>query len=72
MTNPLGPQTRATDALASSVEQSAAMAGVGRTFLYGEIKAGRLRARKAGRRTVVLRSDLEAWLQALSSAREVS
>jgi hypothetical protein len=37
------------------------------TFLYGEINAGRLRARKLGRHTVVLREDREAWLQGLPS-----
>jgi hypothetical protein len=37
------------------------------SFLYGEINAGRLRARKLGRHTIVLAEDREAWLQGLPS-----
>jgi len=37
----------------------------GRTKLYEEIAAGRLRARKLGRRTVILAADARAWLEAL-------
>jgi len=33
--------------------------------LYQEIGAGRLIARKIGRRTVILRSDYERWLNSL-------
>jgi hypothetical protein len=51
--------------LAYSVTSAAAIAGVGRTFLYAEIRVGRLVARKAGRRTVVLDSDLRNWLASL-------
>jgi excisionase family DNA binding protein len=39
----------------------------GLTTLYAEIKAGRLRARKLGKKTLVLRSDLRAYLEALPS-----
>lgn len=38
---------------------------VGRTFAYAEIKAGRLIARKAGNRTVILHSDSERWAESL-------
>ena len=37
----------------------------GLTTLYAEIKAGRLRARKLGKKTLVLRSDLRSYLEAL-------
>ena len=40
---------------------------VGRTFAYLEIAAGRLRTRKAGRRTLILAQDAEAWLASLPS-----
>jgi hypothetical protein len=43
-------------------------ASVGRTKAYDEIKAGRLRVRKIGSKTVVLLSDAEQWLQALPTA----
>ena len=36
-----------------------------RTFLYSAIKQGRLKARKAGRRTVILDDDYQAFLEAL-------
>ena len=51
--------------LALSVDEAAHLAGVGRGFLYQEIGKGRLRARKAGRRTLVAMNDLGAWLEAL-------
>jgi predicted DNA-binding transcriptional regulator AlpA len=38
--------------------------GLGRSFLYEEIRAGRLIARKFGRLTRVLQRDYEAWLAA--------
>jgi excisionase family DNA binding protein len=31
-------------------------------MIYQEIQAGRLRARKLGRRTLILAADLSAWL----------
>jgi hypothetical protein len=41
---------------------------IGKTKAYAEIKAGRLRVRKIGAKTVVLRSDAEAWLNSLPTA----
>ncbi len=38
---------------------------VGRTTVYAEIKTGRLRARKIGKRTVILDSDAADWLDRL-------
>jgi hypothetical protein len=38
-----------------------------RDKVYGEIRAGRLRAVKAGGRTLVLKSDAEAWAASLPS-----
>lgn len=43
--------------------------GVGRSLVYEEMKAGRLRARKAGGRTLVLAEDATAWAQSLPEAR---
>jgi hypothetical protein len=39
--------------------------GVGRSKAYLEIKAGRLKARKCGDRTLVSTDDAEAWLRSL-------
>lgn len=39
--------------------------GTSRTTIYEEIKAGRLQARKLGRRTLILAEDYERWLTSL-------
>ena len=39
--------------------------GIGRTRTYAEIAAGRLLARKVGRRTLILKRDADAWLNSL-------
>ena len=39
--------------------------GLGRTRAYEEIKSGRLRARKCGKRTIIAEQDAEDWLQHL-------
>ena len=51
--------------LAYSIADLTQIAGVGRTFLYEEIKAGRLIVRKAGRRSLVLAEDAASWLASL-------
>jgi excisionase family DNA binding protein len=51
--------------LAYSVEEAAKRASVGRTIIYSAIKMGYLKARKVGRRTVVLDGDLRDWLASL-------
>jgi excisionase family DNA binding protein len=38
--------------------------GLGRSYVYEEIRRGALRARKFGRLTRILRQDYEAWLAA--------
>jgi hypothetical protein len=51
--------------LAYSIEEAAARANIGRTMLFSALKAGALKGRKIGRRTVVLDSDLRNWLEKL-------
>ncbi|MCL2473721.1 MAG: helix-turn-helix domain-containing protein [Alphaproteobacteria bacterium] len=48
--------------IALSIEEVRNETGLGRTKLYQLINSGNLIARKIGRRTVVLRSDLETFL----------
>jgi excisionase family DNA binding protein len=48
-----------------SIAEACAMAGIGRTKIYQAIADGRLRARKCGKRTLILRDDLHAFLTAL-------
>lgn len=48
--------------LAYRIPDAVRVAGIGRSCLYEEIKAGRLRATKIRGRTVILRTDLERYL----------
>jgi len=48
-----------------SVAQIVKMTGVGRSTIYGAMGRGTLKARKLGRRTIVLASDLDNWLNRL-------
>jgi hypothetical protein len=54
--------------LAYSVDDVVALCGIGRTLVFAEIRAGKLIARKCGRRTVVLDADLHRWLSSLPSS----
>jgi excisionase family DNA binding protein len=48
-----------------TIEEAAKLTSIGRSKLYEAIGEGRLQVRKFGRRTVILRSDLEGFLAAL-------
>jgi excisionase family DNA binding protein len=58
---PAGPVER----FAYSIEEVTKVTGLGRSYIYEEIRDGRLRIRKAGRRSLVLPDDLQAWLASL-------
>lgn len=45
-----------------SILEACQVAGFGRTKIYEAIGAGTLKARKFGKRTIILRSDLQAFL----------
>jgi excisionase family DNA binding protein len=51
--------------LGRSINSAAVKAGVGRSTIYFAVNSGALRARKLGRRTLILDSDLQAWLGTL-------
>lgn len=53
------------DKFAFTIPEFTHISGFGRTFTYGEIKAGRLKVRKAGRRTIILRDDALSYLNSL-------
>ena len=55
---------KTTERLAVSVEDGAAMAGVGRTTLYAALGDGSLRSLKIGKRRLIRVEALEAWLAA--------
>lgn len=56
--------------LAFSVDEFAALAGIGRTVAYREIREGRLRPLKVGRRTIISHDEAMRWLTALATATE--
>ncbi len=55
---------------AMSLHVFCATYGIGRTKAYEEINAGRLRARKAGRRTIITTDDADDWLSRLPVLQE--
>ena len=61
------PETRNPNGvpLAHTIEAAARISTCGRTLIYAAIKAGDLKARKVGRRTIILDGDLRDWLAAL-------
>jgi excisionase family DNA binding protein len=48
-----------------SIPDACRVAGLGRTKVYEAIADGRLKARKFGKRTIILRADLHLFLKAL-------
>ena len=53
--------------IAYSIDEFCVVSDLGRSFVYAEIRAGKLKARKAGRRTLILHDDGERYLRALPS-----
>lgn len=53
-----------------TLEEFMAAYGIRRTKTYEEINSGRLRARRAGGRTIIASEDAEAWLAALPDLRQ--
>lgn len=51
--------------LAYPVTDAMQVAGVGKTTIFEAIKNGDLRARKLGKKTLILAVDLNAWLESL-------
>ena len=52
--------------LTYSIGEVQAITGLGRTRIYELINSGVLPARKLGKRTLILKADLEAFLAALA------
>jgi excisionase family DNA binding protein len=61
----LEPPQRSNRQRAMSIDQFRVRYGVGRTTAYEEIKLGRLRAHKCGKRTLITEDDAEDWLRRL-------
>jgi hypothetical protein len=54
-----------------TVPEFCSWARVGRTTLYAEVKAGRIKLRKIGAKSVILRSDGDEWLHSLPTATAI-
>jgi excisionase family DNA binding protein len=54
------------------VREFCARYGICRQTFYDEIKRGRIRARKLGKKTIILKSDAEAWAASLPELRIIS
>lgn len=54
--------------LALPIDEAARRVGVGRTSIYEAVNRGELPLRKAGRRSLILVADLEAWINSLPTA----
>jgi excisionase family DNA binding protein len=48
-----------------SIQEASSIAGIGRTKIYEAISNGKLKARKFGKRTIILRADLQDFLSKL-------
>ncbi len=55
---------------AMSIAEFCECYGVGKTKAYEELKYGRLRARKVGKRTIIAEDDAEDWLRRLPTMNE--
>ena len=51
--------------LAFTIQEAAAVASIGQTSLYKAIRDKQLKARKYGTRTIITRTDLQAFLDSL-------
>ncbi len=62
-------QRKPSEPFAYSIDDICKSGPWGRSFIYDEIKAGRLIARKARGRTIILPSDMKAYLAALPTTK---
>lgn len=66
MSQEIAEQTPAPgDKIAYSIDEVTRITSTGRTAVYEAIKARKLKARKNGRRTIIVDTDLRAWLSSL-------
>lgn len=56
--------------LAYGIREATEIAGLSRSTLYKLIKAGELHVRKSGKRTLILRTELERYLRKISEHGE--
>lgn len=64
--------TLSPDTIAVTINDACRITGLGRSKIYEEINAGRLPVRKAGQRTLIRVSDLQAYIDALPAGGPVA
>jgi excisionase family DNA binding protein len=69
MADMTGIQSKLTGRVAHSIAECCVLTGIGRDTIYGAIRAGKLVARKLGRRTLVTDDDLRLFLEGLPKKR---
>ena len=53
--------------LSLSIQETVLATGIGKTKIYQLINSGQLKSKKMGKRTIVLKVDLDEFLQSLES-----
>ncbi|MCB9978228.1 MAG: helix-turn-helix domain-containing protein [Rhodospirillales bacterium] len=53
--------------LSYSIDEVCAVTGIGKTKIYQLINSGALKARKLGKRTIILKDDLDVFLASLET-----
>lgn len=69
---PAAPTNEASDSdrkILVGVSEAARIMGIGRSSIYKEINASRLKVRKAGKRTLIAVADIESWCRNLPVRR---
>lgn len=61
-------QAQSASPLAVGIPEACKITSLSRSRLYGEIRDGRLKPRKAGRRTLIPLAELQRWLASLPAA----
>lgn len=57
--------------ISMTIEDACSAIGIGRTKLYEAINSGALKAKKYGKRTIILKSDLERFLENLKPYNDI-
>lgn len=55
--------------LAYTVNETLDLLSIGRTKFYAEVKEGRIKTAKVGKKTLVLASEIQAFLDRIASVR---